>query len=323
MLISGCSFKWPDWATRNEDPLAFLGSGKPKEDPPLPDLIPKSEPDQHDPAFARIPTSTMDVNLETYFIQDIKDPITRVQRLENVLVAMQKDMQTSLNVTPLQKQMAASVDPVSASPLAPAVINTIASANKNQITNKNIPFPSPPVQQQSYQTRQEILSENVPSSYYQGIMAPPDNGQGNYIDQVRPRKTYQVSFDGVAPTTERRLADQYYTNMKAVITGFRIGEHPDKVRLVFDTTSKTPFKADLDNAEQLLILEMPQAQWQAPFSNQSFGRRQLIDSMTTEALGQGGTRAVLQLTKNTTIISQKMFPDLSGSGGRIVIDLRK
>lgn len=323
MLLSGCSFKWPEWATRNEDPLAFLGSGPAKEDPPLPDHIPKTEPDQHDPEFARIPASTMDVNLETYFIQDIKDPITRVQRLENVLVAMQKDMQTNLNLSPMQKQMAASVDPVSAAPLLPVISNKMAPSNNIPIANKNLPFPAPPAQQQSYQARREILSENIPSSYYQGVMAPPDNGQGNYIENARPRKTYQVSFDGTAPTSERRLADQYYTNTKAVITGFRIGEHPDKVRIVLDTTAKTPFKADLDNAEQLLILEMPQAQWQAPFSNQSFGRRQLVDSMTTESMGQGGTRAVLQLSNNTTIISQKMFPDLSGSGGRIVIDLRR
>jgi hypothetical protein len=102
--LSACGWKWPEWANQDKDPLAFLGKNEPEATaPPPPDMIPKDAPDQNDPRSQLVPASTKGVNLETYFFQDIKDPITRIQRLENVILAMHKDMQ-NLNVIPINRQ---------------------------------------------------------------------------------------------------------------------------------------------------------------------------------------------------------------------------
>ena len=38
----------------------------------------------------------------------------------------------------------------------------------------------------------------------------------------------------------------------ATVTGIRVGQHPDKVRIVFDVTAKTNYRADLDNGENIV-----------------------------------------------------------------------
>jgi hypothetical protein len=106
------------------------------------------------------------------------------------------------------------------------------------------------------------------------------------------------------------------------ITGMRVGAHPDKIRIVFDVTSKMPFKADLDNNEHLLLVEIPGASWQAPASVQSFGNTPLLGNFKAEPFNNG-TRAVFQLKGNTSIIYQRILPALSGGGQRIIIDLSR
>lgn len=319
----------------NQDPLGFLGNNKKDvEGPPPPELIPADEPDQNDLPAAYQPTSTMDVNLETYFLQNIKDPNVRMQRLENVVMAMHRDMQTSMNIQPLRKQM----DPNGMMPGEPAPVGGVAAQPLGQYpaaqgapmmvapsmpaAGQPLPVPPTPAQYQQQMATPRNYS-NAPQQpiYYRPAMPPPDNGQGSFVQYNVPSRVYQVSFDAPAPT-ERRVAEPAFNGGKAMITGFRVGEHPDKVRVVFDTSAKTPFTADLDNAERLLIVEMPQGQWTAPMYNDSFGRRTLVTALSTEQVGQG-TRAILQLNGNTTILSQTIYPDVSGTGGRIVIDLSK
>lgn len=284
--------KWPEWATQDEDPLAFLGDdGKQTDAPPPPDMIPKDEPDQNDPESKFVPTSAMGVNLETYFLQDIKDPVTRIQRLENVIMAMHKDMQNILQVSPLRK-------------------GDGFATGAPQPLGRDMPTP---VFQQALP--QESSQNFVPVAPPQGNAAAP---------QFPPAVQASLEAARASPRPSAPVPSAPVVSVAAggaVITGLRVGGHPDKTRLVFDVTDKIGFTANLDNNEHLLVVEMPDAQWRAAASSDSFGKTSLIKSYKAEPMDNRGTRVILELKRNTTILSQRLYGAFTGSGQRIVIDL--
>lgn len=107
------------------------------------------------------------------------------------------------------------------------------------------------------------------------------------------------------------------------VTGIRVGKHPGYVRIVFDVTGKTPFKADLDNNEKILVVELNGTAWQPPVMSESFGKMSLLKSYKVDPMGGGaGHIFVLQLKGPTSVMKQTMLPALSGGGQRIVIDLK-
>lgn len=106
-------------------------------------------------------------------------------------------------------------------------------------------------------------------------------------------------------------------------TGIRVGEHPDKVRLVIDVAKGTNFSADLDNIENILVIELPETAWTGP-THENFKSMPVMKSYKVDAFNSGaGSMIVIQLNKSTTLLSQSKMPALSGSGERIVIDLQK
>lgn len=111
-------------------------------------------------------------------------------------------------------------------------------------------------------------------------------------------------------------------NGNPTVTSVRVGEHSDRVRLVFDVTAGTSYSADLDNQENLLLVELPGVNWSAPMQ-EPFGKMALMKSYKVDPASGGGYLFVLQLKGPTSILSQNVIPALSGGGKRIVIDLKK
>lgn len=111
----------------------------------------------------------------------------------------------------------------------------------------------------------------------------------------------------------------------AIISGIRVGQHSDRVRVVFDVTKKgTPFNADLDNNEHILVVELPNAHWETPVLSESFGKMPVLESYKVEPFNNGqGNVFVLQLKGSSKILAQSKLKALSGGGERIVIDLAK
>jgi len=105
------------------------------------------------------------------------------------------------------------------------------------------------------------------------------------------------------------------------IVSVRKGEYAAKTRLVLDNSGKSAFKADIDNGENILIIEISDSAWTAP-TNQSYKNSQFINGYTVEPLSNGGgVMMIVSLKKNAKIGYQKALNALSGSGQRIVIDL--
>ena len=111
----------------------------------------------------------------------------------------------------------------------------------------------------------------------------------------------------------------------ATVSGIRTGQHPNMVRVVFDVDSKnTNYTADLDNEENILVVELPNARWKTPTDFENFRSMPVLKSYKVDTFNNGaGNIFVLQLKKSTEIIKQGKYPALSGGGERIVIDLKK
>ncbi len=102
-----------------------------------------------------------------------------------------------------------------------------------------------------------------------------------------------------------------------------MGDHGGTARIVLDVTGKTSFRHDLDNSENLLVIELPDAGWNGSPS-QTFAADSLIESYTAQPMDGGkGTRVVIQLKAPTSVVSEAALGADKGNPERIVLDLKK
>ena len=329
------------------DPLAFLAPGPPNnERPEIPNqaelqqmtpgaatvALAPTDPFVALPAFQPQPggmKGTLGLNLETYMQQNSGTPEERIARLERVIVAMHRDMQAM--GTPLQGSFYApattkliTMQPVMDGPITAPVI---PPQNLQPIQP-----PSAPIQQPVQQPAPQPIAAAAP----QPLTPPVANDTGE--DSPEPELELLVSAplppdaqiaqpitSAAAPTPApvlEPITPPAATNGAVTATGIRVGAHPDRVRLVIDVSADTPFTVDLDNAENLLIIELPQAAWGAPLQEQ-FSGIPLMKSYKVDSVNNTGSLVVVQLDKATTILSQSKMPSANGDKQRVVIDLQK
>lgn len=124
----------------------------------------------------------------------------------------------------------------------------------------------------------------------------------------------------VAAPKTKAMATPPVTGGVASVYNVRIGTHPGKTRMVLDVNTKTPFTADLDNGEKILVIDLPNANWTSAMSKTI--KNPVIASYKVEKTASGsGSMMIIQLKKNTSIGYQKSLNALSGGGQRLVIDL--
>ena len=287
LAITGCS-------DIDGDPFAFLAPGPPgQERPEIPagELTPGAavhamapeDPLVGLPPFQPLPggmKGTLGLNLEIYLSNNSESTEERVARLERVIVAMNRDMQAMAPV--LQKPDA----PPPAPPPATITMQPILEAPENLLNgDMQAPPATPPI-----------------------VTPPPPAAQDETI----------VAVEEVTTTTTTTPAPA--ASGAPAGTGMRVGEHADKMRLVVDVSADTPYSIDLDNAEHIMIVELPQAGWNGPGAmNLDIG---LVKSYKVEQ-ANGGSMIIVQLTGATSVISQSKLPAVSGTGRRIVIDLKR
>jgi hypothetical protein len=104
------------------------------------------------------------------------------------------------------------------------------------------------------------------------------------------------------------------------VSSLRVGDHPGKTRIVLDLTGPGKFSADLDGAENILLIELPGAQWLAA-AQKSFGAHPLLQSYSVQSSGDS-TRLVVALKKAAKLGTQEsLSPNATYNNHRIVIDL--
>lgn len=104
------------------------------------------------------------------------------------------------------------------------------------------------------------------------------------------------------------------------VMDIRVGEHPGKTRIVLDLQGKSSFTADLDNAEKILVIEIPAAGWKTA-AQKSLASSPILSSYRVEALSNGGTMLIIQLKKSATVSYKGSMDDAKTGGQRLIIDL--
>ena len=297
--LSACSVKWTGWSGLEHDPLAFLASDNEEEQnqglAPPPESAKTTGDLGAPPPLDMNPGGTLGslgLKLDSYFDPSLDDD-ERIARLEKVVMAMHKDLEV----------------------IAPAVQNLsnqgAAIANTNY-GNDSFDATTSPINLGSHSDVEELSSEEA---------SPSDTS--SFIDSDLPPPAPSATGNQ-SPVNPGPRALDTPSNTSAIVSGIRVGEHPDKVRIVFDVTKKTTYKADLDNQENILTVELPNAQWKMPVNSESFGKTPVVQSYKVDSMNNGqGNIFILQLKSPTSIIAQGKYPALSGEGERIVIDLKK
>lgn len=102
-----------------------------------------------------------------------------------------------------------------------------------------------------------------------------------------------------------------------IVQGFRIGEHQGMTRLVIDLNGATTYSRDLDNAERLLVIELPASAWNIK-TTETLKNSPLIQSWAAQSVDGGGSRVIVNLKKGVKIVQENKLkqPD------RILMDLQ-
>ncbi len=105
------------------------------------------------------------------------------------------------------------------------------------------------------------------------------------------------------------------------VTALRIGEHPDKTRLVLDMDAKAKpsFKYDVDHDEKLLLIDLPASAW----AGKTTGRPNspLVSGWDVQKGPSGGTTLAIQLKKDARVLSSEFLKAGNGEGARLVLDI--
>jgi len=110
------------------------------------------------------------------------------------------------------------------------------------------------------------------------------------------------------------------TSQGVAVMDIRVGEHPDKTRVVLDVRGKSSFTTDLDNQEKILVIEIPEAGWNAK-PQMTFADSPTIASYSVQKSGDHGTRLVITLKKSAVISYKGTMDNDTKTGQKLVIDI--
>jgi hypothetical protein len=145
------------------------------------------------------------------------------------------------------------------------------------------------------------------------------------VQEPLPRKTVDQVLEPVATAKPAVMAAAPMaiapsSGSDLSVTDVRVGEHPGKTRLVMDLSAFAPkYSADLDNAERVLVIDLPGAAWDAATSR-ALDNSPVVKAYTAQSTDTG-TRVVVELKTNAKLTMNTAMAPNSVHGNRIVLDV--
>ena len=134
-----------------------------------------------------------------------------------------------------------------------------------------------------------------------------------------PQQQYQQQAYQQPPMQQPSYQQASYSG-GPVVTNVRFGEHPDKTRLVLDTSNKVAFSYNLDNNEHILMISLPQTAW-AGMPQMAVAGSPLVASYNVVPDNQGGQQLMLQLKQPSRVLWAQTLDPTGPQGYRLVFDL--
>jgi len=231
------------------------------------------------------PMGALGVNLGDYFDPDA--PLERrVTRVERAITAIQNDLKTL--APPIKRLITVERD-----------IQELVAQLADFVAEP--PATPPPAMQP------------VQASYTAPISSPPMN-MGGVISPNAP--VLSSTHSGNVISGGKQAAGS------ATINRLRTGEHKDKTRIVLDASGPTSYRYDLDNSENILVIELPNASWSGK-QQETIRKSPLVASYNVYPASGGGSRVVIQLKRSTSIKYEIAIRPNGNKNYRIVLDLKK
>lgn len=104
------------------------------------------------------------------------------------------------------------------------------------------------------------------------------------------------------------------------IKDLRVGQHPDKVRIVLALSQDAPFRSFVLQTPPRLVVDLPTAFWQVSSVEQA-SNNALIREIRYGALSSETTRIVFDLKKNIKLAAGFTLPAAAGRLDRVVLDV--
>ncbi len=166
-----------------------------------------------------------------------------------------------------------------------------------------------------------VSPQDEGSSLVSGETSEVDNApvRDSTLEGGRSSFESDDSGGGVAPSSEDEQQDM--TDITpAMATSVRIGEHPEKTRIVMDLSAVTGYRVTAGEDGMVVLIDMPGVTWDAP-PGEELPYNAVLQSFGTESLADGGTRLVLRARERMDVAEHKILPASGASGPRLYLDL--
>lgn len=268
----------------------------------------------------------MGVKAEDLFTEDIHDPMERIKRVEGAVVELRQEFDSMkpalLRLIAVEGDMQDLVGQLET--LLRNEPQNLTAASTESVTAEAVP-PEPLALAPSAGLEPEPTAQAPPEEMAQ---SPPEEVADNAIPPDTPAIAPPPPSAEIAKPEPPPPAAPEKTPMPSGsnrVLGFRVGEHADKTRLVFDVSGTVSYHDDLDNDEKLLVIELSDTVWSGASSGVG-AATSAIQSWSVSPLdgGKKGSRLIIVLRRESKILYEAMLkPSAGNPQPRLVIDLKK
>lgn len=238
--------------------------------------------------------------------------LARIDQLEAQVQEMNKNMGVMMpamtKLAQSQEQISQNLQQANTMNAQAGAVSMEQAAQPAHMNNAQIP-----ASQMQPQAPQAAAQMTLAQKAEQHAMIPLDRSSINYSPQAKMHSSKHNS-------NQLTNADSPVMDGTAKVTDFRVGQHGDKARLVFETTDKVSYNYDLDNAEGLMIVTLSGARWDYA-SEQAFANHAFLSSYKAIEGKTGETSVIFQLKNPAKVEWVQSLEPVAGKGYRLIMDL--
>ena len=301
---------------------------------------------------------SLGMNAEPLFMRPVNSPDERFRRLEQAvqairtdinnmapslarLISVEEDLQLLIGELQVLLEEEAEPEPTEfLIPSAPAPLSTVRGTPRQPVQTPDRQrqrTPSPMLSQNEQQSQINVQRSQDGNTARNMQFSRPgesaDNNNNNAGAQARQVPLTRPSAQPSTPSTpsatapaasqraSSRSAPAPYQG-RATVTDVRIGEYDDKMRIVFDLSSRAEYETDFDAFENIFSLILPEAAI-SPSARINRLSGSLINGATISPYGEGQIIAI-DLNGNTDLINSGAIEPTGGNGNfRLFFDFAK
>jgi hypothetical protein len=263
------------------------------------------------------------LNVEALFAEDIRDPIDRIKRVENVVLDLRRDFNTVLpsimrlvaveqDIQNLigQLQTLTEAGPADAATSVPTAFAEPSGNEKGADpigATQHLP---------TAQSGRAEDSQAPPASGSDPPQSPPDEPSVVLDGPVPPAAAPPAQAPPVSGSVSASGAS-------SLVRALRIAAHPDKTRLILSVDGPAAeVWATLTDEGKRLVVDLPGVRWEAGAQDTPPDGPLVAEWRVEPMASEGGTTLIVLLKAPATLTGPLTIPAVSGDGARIAIDLK-